>query len=89
MQDKHKDKLVVVLSHVVPFNKRAVLGNLKKTKIKAACYQDLKLKKAPLTEDGIPHIVIFDHQGKIIEQDFEIEELDKKIKKLIKAIDKK
>ena len=86
MQDKYKDKLVVVLSHVVAYNKRAVLGSLKKTKVKFSCYQGLHLKKAPLTEDGIPHIVIFDHTGKIIEQDWEIEDLDKKIDKLVKAI---
>ena len=86
MQDKYKGKVEVVLSHVVPFNKRAVLGSLKKGKSKAVCYQDLKLKKAPLTEDGIPHVVIFDHKGKIIEQDFEIEDLEKKIAKLVKAL---
>ena len=88
LQDKYKDKLVVVLSHVVPYNRRAVQGTLKKTKIKAVCYQDLKLTKAPIPEDGIPHIIIFDHNGKIIEQDFEIENLDKKIENLVKEASK-
>ena len=66
-----------------------VEGNIKKSKIKANCYQDLTLKKAPLTEDGIPLIVIFDHEGNIFEQDWEIEDLDKKMAKLIKAAEKK
>lgn len=78
-----------MLSHVVPYNQKAVEGTLKKVKVTMSCYQDLHLKKAPLTEDGIPHIVIFDHNGKIIEQDFEIEDLEKKIEKLVKAIDSK
>lgn len=89
LQDKYKDKLVVVLSHVVPFNKKAVLGNLKKTKIKAACYQDLKLKKAPLTEDGIPLIVLIDHNGKVLAQNWELEGMEKKIAEAVKAVTKK
>ena len=71
------------------YNKRAVEGTLKKVKVKMSCYQDLKLKKAPVPEDGIPHVVIFDHKGKIVEQDFEIEDLEKKIAKLVKATEKK
>ena len=85
LQDKFgkTGKFQVIASHVVPYNKRAIEGILKKTKVKFPVYQSLILSKAKPTE-GIPFVVLFDQNGKIVEQDFEIEDLKKKIENLIK-----
>ena len=73
----------------MPYNKRLVEGNLKKSKIKATCYQGLQLKKAPLTEDGIPLIVLIDHNGKVLAQNWELEGMEEKIDTAVKAASKK
>ena len=89
LQDKFakSGKFAVISSHALAYNKRAIEGILKKNKITFPVYQKLFLKKAPPV-DGIPHVILFDQEGKIVEQDFEIENLEEKIKKLISA-DKK
>lgn len=91
MQDKYakSGKFIVVLSHLVPYNKRMVEGNLKKAKLKATCFQDLQLKKVPLTEDGIPLITLIDHTGKILIQNWELEGMEEKIDEAVKAASKK
>lgn len=85
LQDKFgKDgKFQVITSHVATYNKKAVQGIIKKTKIKIPVYQGLMLSKAKPTE-GIPYVVLFDSKGNIVDQDWEIEDLEKKIKKLLK-----
>ena len=89
MQDKYSKtgKFQVITSHAAQYNKKAIEGILNKTKVRFPVYQKLFLSKATPT-DGIPHVIIFDTNGKIIEQDWEIENLEEKIKKLIEA-DKK
>jgi len=74
---------------MVPYNKRLVEGNIKKAKLTATCYQDLQLKKAPLTEDGIPLIVLIDHSGKVLAQNWELEGMEEKIDEAVKATSKK
>ena len=74
---------------MVPYNKRFVEGHLKKSKLKATCYQDLELKKAPLTEDGIPMLVLIDHNGKVLMKDWELETMLKKIDEAVNAASKK
>lgn len=91
LQDKYakSGKFIVVLSHAVPYNKRFVEGHLKKSKLKATCYQDLHLKKAPIPEDGIPSIILFDHTGKILAQNWELEGMEEKIDEAVKAASNK
>ena len=86
MQDKFSKsgKFQVVTSHAVPYNKKAIEGILKKSKAKFPVYQQLFLSKAKPV-DGIPHVILFDAKGKIVEQDWEIENLEEKIKKLLEA----
>lgn len=74
---------------MVNYNKKFVDGYLKKAKLKATSFQNFQLKKAPLSDEGVPHLILFDHNGKIVEQDWEIEDLDKKVEKLVKAASKK
>ena len=85
MQDKYAKtgKFQVVLSHVQGENKKAIEGVLSKNKVTFPSYQQLRLKNAPCGR-GIPHMVLFDHEGNIVEQGY-IQDLDKKIAKLVKA----
>jgi hypothetical protein len=89
LQDKFgkTGKFQVITSHAIAYNKKAIDGIFKKNKVTFPCFQQLFLKKA-LPTDGIPHVILFDQNGKIVEQDFEIEDLEKKIKNLIEG-DKK
>lgn len=91
MQDKYAKtgKFVVILSHMVNYNKKFVDGYLKKAKLKVTSFQSFQITKAPLSDEGVPHLILFDHNGKIVEQDWEIEGLDKKVEKLVKEASKK
>lgn len=85
MQDKFAKtgKFQVVLSHVQGENKKAIEGLLSKNKVTFPSYQQLRLKNAPGGR-GIPHMVLFDHEGNIIDQGY-IQDIDNKIAKLVKA----
>jgi len=74
---------------MVNYNKRLVEGNLKKAKLKATCFQGFQMTKAPLTEEGIPLIVLIDHTGKVIMQDWELESMYDKIDAAVKAATEK
>ena len=84
LQDKFKnsDKFIVITSHAATYNKKAIDGILKKSKATFTNYQQLMLKKA-LPEDGLPHVVLFDKNGKVVEKGEKIQALEQKIEKLI------
>ena len=69
LQDKYAKtgKFLVITSHAMTYNKKAIDGILKKNKATFTTYQKLILEKAPPV-DGIPHVVLFDKEGNIVEQ---------------------
>lgn len=75
-------KFTVIGSHLQGYNKNAVDGLLKQSKVTFPHYQGLNIKKAPCGR-GIPHMVLFDHEGNIVGNGH-ISNLESEIKKLIK-----
>ena len=76
-------KFQIVLSHVQGENKKGIDSLLSKNKVTFPSYQQLRLKKHQGGR-GIPHMILFDHEGnKIV--DGKIEDLEKQIAKLVKA----
>ena len=75
-------KFTVIGSHVQSYNKSAVDGLLGQSKVTFPHFQFLRISKAP-GGNGIPHKVLFDHEGNIVAQGF-INNLESEIKRLIK-----
>lgn len=84
LQDKYAKtgKFTVIGSHVQAYSKKAVDALLKQSKVNFPHYQQLRLSKAP-GGGGIPHMVLIDHEGKVVASGF-ISNLESEIKKLIK-----
>ena len=75
-------KFTVIGSHVQSYNKKAVDGLLKQSKVTFPHFQQLRITKAPCGR-GIPHKVLFDHEGNVVAEGH-ISNLESEIKKLIK-----
>ena len=84
LQDKYAKtgKFTVIGSHLQSYNKSAVDRLLEKSKVTFPHYQFLNIKKAPCG-NGIPHMVLFDHEGNVAGNG-RISNLEAEIKKLIK-----
>jgi hypothetical protein len=84
LQDKYgkTGKFQIILSHVQPYDKKIIDGILGKNKVTFPSYQQVRLKSAPC--DGLPTMVLFDHDGNIVEKGY-LRDLDSKVKGLVKA----